>query len=451
MKVHLITPTQISLLDITSMGDSVKRGNDNLIGAFDSGLKYSIALLLRNDVDISIRVPGEMLHHENWEEPSVDIINFSSYIETSSTGKEKELIQLEISTEFLGGGAMSQHDMREPSNGHFGILKTGFAKALGHNWELWMALRELWSNMLDEGGYCSPNDEDYDFQGTVITLTFDEDSEFGKIWENKHLYINEAEPLFVLDNRTEVLDNAEGFLRIYKQNILVFSDEKRPSRYAYNIKFGQLDEKRVLSNIYSIEGEILNSIRNTKNETFLRTIITPDFSTSEKEFLSEYSTYYEASDLVHNLAVEIFEEFGEVRSYAWLISSIKKRRDCRIAGKVIKSVDDSIWTYSTEVKVESKPETISEPDMEVDDVVYSSSFSAEIKKHYNFNLDVEIKTAKLKGSRVIADKFEKCIIVSEDFSVENDFAEFIVQYLDLTQDGNVVTNLSKYIVDLIRK
>ena len=85
------------------------------------------------------------------------------------------------------------------------------------------------------------------------------------------------------------------------------------------------------------------------------------------------------------------------------------------------------------------------------DVEYIAPFALEIKKYYNFELDVEVKIAKLKGSKAVADNFEKCIIIDESFDILKDFHTFVVEYLYLTQKGNVVENLSKYICKLISK
>ena len=431
------------------MGGSEKAEDETKIGLYCSGLKHAIALFLRNNVEMSIKV-YDTEFSDNHDRKRVTNYHIGTYIETcEQTEKEKELIQIHrnvVAENFHSGNCSDYGGGEYPEE----ILQTGFSVKLGVDWVLFMGLREIYSNMVDEGGYYTevPTELKY---GTVIELKFEEDSEFSEIWDNKHLYINEQEPLFIVSNRVEALDNPERYLRIYKQNILVYEDKERPSNYAYNIHFGQLDEKRVLSNIYSVEGEIISAIANTKNEEFLRTIIRPDFQTADREFLSSYSYYSTASELVHNIATEVYEQHGVVQSYDWLINAIKKRKDCRIAGKIITTVSDSVWSYSTDVKVESKPETISEPDMEVEEVIYSSSFSAEIKKHYNFNLDVEVRQAKLKGSRCVADKFEKCIIVDEDFNLEADFPTFLVEYVDLTREGNVVTNLGKYICELLKK
>jgi hypothetical protein len=316
-----------------------------------------------------------------------------------------------------------------------------------------MSLRELYSNMLDEkGSICEEEDDFVIARGTVITLEFDELNDFFEVWKNKHLYINQEKPIYEVSSSVECLENNENYLRIYKQNILVYEDKDRPSRFAWNIKFGDIDERRILSNLYSVEQSIAYAIQDTNNEEFLRHIITSSFQTEEKEFLSTNSYYSDwISDTVKKVAHEVYEEFGEVRSYDWLIDKVKKQKDCKIAGKKIKTIEDSIWSYSNEVTIETSPQPFAEPSITVDEIEYITPFASDIKKYYNFDLDVEVKIAKLKGSKVVADKYEKCLIIDENFDITKDFHTFVVEYIDLTQKGNVVENLAKYICNLIKK
>ena len=431
MQIHFITPTIISRLDISSMGDSSKRGDDSTIGQFDSGLKYAIALLLRDKVNMSIKT------YDN--DGILNTYNFSTSVKKcKNTNKEKELIDI------------NYNDYSEDVSG---VIETGFALQMGYNWSTWMALRELYSNMTDEKGVISELQEDIAVSyGTIITLEFDENTEFFNVWQNKHLYINEQEPLFKISNSVEVLNNDEDYLRIYKQNILVYEDKDKPSRFAWNIKFGEIDERRILSNLYYVEQNINYAIQTTDNEEFLRTIIKPTFEVQDKEFLSNNTHYSDhISETVNRVTTEIYEEFGEVNSYDWLINKVRKRKDCKIGGKKIKTIEDSLWNYSTEVSIETTAQPYAEPSMIVDDVEYITPFASEIKQYYNFDLDVEVKIAKLKGSKVVADKFENCIIVDESFDISKDFHIFVIEYLDLTQKGNVVENLAKYICNLISK
>ena len=431
MQIHFITPTIISRLDISSMGDSSKRGDDSTIGQFDSGLKYAIALLLRDKVNMSIKTYDD--------DGILNTYTFSTSVKKcNNTNKEKELIDI---------------NYNDYSDDTSGVIETGFALQMGYNWSTWMALRELYSNMTDEKGVISELQEDITVSyGTIITLEFDVNTEFFNVWQNKHLYINEQEPLFKISNSVEVLKNDEDYLRIYKQNILVYEDKDKPSRFAWNIKFGEIDERRILSNLYYVEQNINYAIQTTDNEEFLRVIIKPTFEVQDKEFLSSNTHYSDhISETVNRITTEIYEEFGEVNSYDWLINKVRKRKDCKIGGKKIKTIEDSLWSYSTEVSIETTPQPYAEPSIIVDDVEYITPFASEIKQYYNFDLDVEVKLAKLKGSKVVADKFENCIIVDESFDISKDFHIFVIEYLDLTQKGNVVENLAKYICNLIKK
>lgn len=449
--VKFVTPTKLSLLDITSMGDSEKRDDPSKIGQFCSGLKYSIALLLRDNVDISIEIIGEEEDWGGgWYEPFTTTYTFNTYID-SDHKKEKELISIIENVDYHGGSPMNQHDMREPSSSPASVIhKTGYALGLGYNWSMWMSFRELYSNMLDEGGYYTEEDVDIE-EGTIIRLSFDESNEFYGVWENKHLYINEKKPLHIIkENSVEALENPEGWLRIYKQNILVYEDKKKPSKYAWNITFGQIDERRILSDVYQIEGNIISYIRNTENEEFLREIITSDFTCKDNEFLSNRSEYGTSSDLIHDIASEVYEKHGQVSSYHWLLDTIKKRKDCRIAGKKMTTVEDDIWNYSSTVSVESIP--VCDVKLPVEGSTQEiSPLQIKISKYYNFNLDVDYKKAKLKNAKVVADKYDNCIIIDEEFDVKRDMSELLVEYVSLTKKGNVVRELSNYILKLIQK
>lgn len=456
-RVLFYTPTLLSYIDLMSMGGSEKAGDDTKIGTFCSGLKYSMVLAKRHNVDMIISV-YDTEFSDNYERERVTTYATDVYTEScEQTGKEKEL--LEIRKNVTAQNFHSSHTC-DYGGGDYPeeIIKTGYSTKMGIDWSLWMLLREVYSNMVDEGGFYIDSDEPEvnESFGTVVKLSFEEGSEFDEIWTNRHLYINEKEPLYVLSNSVDVLENEEGYLRIYKQNILVYKDEKVPSKFAYNIKFGNIDERRILSDLWSVEGSIVEAIRNTNNEDFLRGIISSDFTTKDNEFLSDRTVYGNASDLIHNIAYEVWEEFGEVSSYDWLLNSIKSRKDCKIGGKKIRTVEDSLWSYSKTVTLESTPIKVRVYDDETDitETIENnsvSSFSAQIKQKYNFELDVEVKKAKLKGSKVVADKYCKCLIIDEEFNLEEDFPEFVVQWIDLTQEGNVIKNLSKYICNLLKK
>lgn len=106
---------------LTVMGINSKPNSDSPIGFFGTGLKYAIAVLIRNGCSIGI-YDG----------------NGNEYIVTAESNKfrDKDFTMLRLQS------------LTETSSSH----NLPFTTELGKKWELWMALRELESNMRDEGG-----------------------------------------------------------------------------------------------------------------------------------------------------------------------------------------------------------------------------------------------------------------------------------------------------------
>ena len=417
MRVYFNTPTQISLLDITSMGDSVKAGDDSKIGTFDSGLKYAIALLLRHDVGIKICTLDD------------NVLNTEFIFDTNNvvdevTGKTKELIVVNV-------------------NGVEHV--TGFAKKLGFNWELWMALRELWSNMLDENGDITLDTHNIKAK-TFVELEFEEGSDFHSLWMNKGSYIfdeNEFEQIYTISNKVKAVKSECGTLKIFKNNILVYKSDTI-SNFWYNITFGEIDERRILSDVSSVNTTIKSAILRTDNELFLREIISSDFTYNDNDFLAGYYNSYESTgETVFNLCHSISEEFGDVRTYTWLISLVKKRKDCKLAGRKLMKVADSLWNYSTDVTIEKPIEKSVEKT--------GSPILEKIKKVYSFDFEVSIIETELRGGKCIADKYNNCILVDDSFDVNIDFSEFLVEFVDLTMEGNVLKNISDMLAQKFKK
>lgn len=116
---------ELDIRAVTTFGLSVKK-NDNPIGYFGTGLKYAIAVLLREGCEIEI-YSGKT--------------QFKFYSQKDMfRGEECELI-------FMDGDDADHHQLP-------------FTMALGRNWELWQAYRELYCNALDEdGGVCDKHED----------------------------------------------------------------------------------------------------------------------------------------------------------------------------------------------------------------------------------------------------------------------------------------------------
>lgn len=117
MYITFKTPTDFDIKAITTFGISSKPNSESPIGYFGTGLKYALAILCREGLDVTII--NKDLHlklftaHEAFRNKEFNYIKLRN---------KKEIIDLPFTTE------------------------------LGKNWKLWQAFRELYSNTLDENG-----------------------------------------------------------------------------------------------------------------------------------------------------------------------------------------------------------------------------------------------------------------------------------------------------------
>lgn len=414
MKVYFYTPTLISYIDLISIGGSEKEGDESTIGQFHTGLKNAIALFMRNNIDISFNTYSESGFTQYKPEVYVK--------EDISTGKTKELIGF------------------RKNDGSF--YESTVSPKLGIDWELFMSLREIYANMLDEGGWYRTEPEVLDY-GTEIVIEFEEGSEFHSIWENRNQYINETEPIYRLD-RVDILENPDNYLKIYKQNMLVYENRDEKSKYAYNIHFGQLDDRRKLRDYTEESNSILRYIAQSNNEEFLNSIISHERGFLTDDFFNkDFSIYYASQEFIDKVE-EVYNQYGEVYTFKSILDHIKRREDCKIGGRKIRTLQDSIWISSEVAEVEMSVKQIETAPKEL-------SLIEEIESMYNIKIECSVIKGNIKGSKCIADKHNKTLIVAEDFDINKDFHKFLVQYYDLTVGGNIIDVLSKKIVELIQK
>ena len=142
------TPGLIDLNTVRFMGVSVKE-NDSPIGYFGTGLKYAIAVALRE---------GQKITLYRGREP---------YMFTA-----RETV--------IRGRAFPTIYMNEEP--------LGITAELGKNWKLWMAFRELWSNTKDEGGSVHKMATPEDGLTTIVV----EGGAFARVSSEREKYVQES-------------------------------------------------------------------------------------------------------------------------------------------------------------------------------------------------------------------------------------------------------------------
>lgn len=186
----------IDLSAITTFGISAKE-TENPIGFFGTGLKYAIAILMREDQKLELHAGGTEY--------------FFRKVKAPFRGKEFDFIEM-----------VGDDDS---------VLRLPFTTELGKGWKLWQAYRELYCNCKDEGGTIERSSEVKHFMGETTFVVSGE--EFDRVHRSRNIYF--------LDLKQELLIFSNGFVEIYDKpsehlfykGILVH-ELQRPALFTYN-------------------------------------------------------------------------------------------------------------------------------------------------------------------------------------------------------------------------
>jgi hypothetical protein len=259
-RLRFVNNGLLSLIDLMTMGDSVKKDDNTKIGTYDSGLKYAVSLLLKNDVKFAITSGNNLFKFS--VEPVMDTV----------TGKEKELVHITVTN--LHSGEYTKH-------------QTAFAKNLGLGWDLWMAIREIYSNCLDENGTVIFDDKlsDKEFD-TVFELEVTPD--IAQIIEDWDLYFTSKQPSYDNGNGRKIYKK-KSFqpYTIYKNGIRIYMDEKISNNlFVYDDLYAEIDEMRVLRHLHSSEWDLCSMMKRCNDVDIINAILDNPESYEAKKLLT---------------------------------------------------------------------------------------------------------------------------------------------------------------------
>lgn len=231
--VNFITPGELDIRGAMTFGISVKEG-DNPIGYFGTGLKYALAVLLREHQRVTIFV-GDKRY------------NVRGVVE-EFRGKEFTFVYL--------------NDER-----------LSFTTELGKNWELWMAYRELYSNTLDENGRVEQEMLDLSNQDEPITQIVVTGASFTAIDANRGQYfiLPEEKPIWS-NHRIEVYPGPTH--SVFYRGIRVSHDQRHTYKYKYNIRDNlSLTEDRTVKYSFELSGAIARMVAQVEDEGVLKSLV----------------------------------------------------------------------------------------------------------------------------------------------------------------------------------
>lgn len=224
---------------IKTFGVNSKENPSSAIGYFGTGLKYAIAILLRNGHKISIYTGGE--HYE--------------FGVATSRIRNDDFDIVTLNGEELG-----------------------FTTELGKNWKMWMAYRELHSNMLDEGGEvnsCVAFAPGHTADDTYVVVS---GIEFESLYTQRDNYFLNKEVYSALHEHKEVdvypkTNDGRSEGHVFYKGVRVM-ETRGPALYDYNHHVGlTLTEDRTISNTWATLYHVSPVVKQSGNKVFIKQMV----------------------------------------------------------------------------------------------------------------------------------------------------------------------------------
>jgi hypothetical protein len=216
------------------LGASSKRGDASKIGFYGTGLKYAIALMLREDIEFKI-----------------------------FTGA-KEVKIGKRSTKFLD----QKIDVMTVNN-----EKTSITLDAGIDWEPWFAIREIYSNTIDEGGSMKVNAKiEPEFGTTKIYI----DMSSGKledIFKNWNDYFTTSRTIKEKLAQGNILPKlpSNPYFTVFRKGIRAYSN-KEHSLYDYDLRNLEINESRVAKYSWEAKAQCASLLAKADLDTVLNFI-----------------------------------------------------------------------------------------------------------------------------------------------------------------------------------
>lgn len=195
------------------LGASTKEEDESKIGFWGSGLKYALAILLRNNIDIKCYSGNKEIKIGTRK--------------TKMRGETYEVITI---------------------NG----TPTSITTQMGKDWELWFAVREIYSNLLDEGG-CGVDVSDM-VQGVTgkTSLFIEMTDEIKDIFDNFEYYFGSNREVKYDLGEYKIYNKLRGL--IYRMGIKVGQEDNL--LYDYEIPDIKINESRVIPSSFYLDQQL---------------------------------------------------------------------------------------------------------------------------------------------------------------------------------------------------
>jgi hypothetical protein len=288
--LKIVNDGEIDINAFKLLGVTTK--DETKIGYFGSGLKYALAVLLREKIDFKIY-------------SGVSEIKMSTK-ETTFRGKKCEIIKI--------------------NNG-----LTSLTTDMGRDWKIWYAIRELYCNAIDEGGQKITVTDKFEPEKGSTQFYVEFNDSVRDISKNWNTYFSDKRKDLVQDigdlkiynheinkNLESSLDKKKSII-IYRKGIQVYNNEKIKSLFDYDSTSIDINEARELSDLWSFKYSLVKKLSNSANLEIIEDICDNWRDTFEGDLMWEYSYSFHDNWLdalngrtiiMHDVSGNYFEELG---------------------------------------------------------------------------------------------------------------------------------------------
>lgn len=304
---------EIDLDVIKTMGVNVKE-NDNAFGRFGTGLKYAIAVFLREQISICLFIGANK--YEFYTEEKI------------IRGKAFQLCKMQ-----------GPHD----------TIDMPFTTELGQNWDIWQAYREIDCNCMDEDGEIFNADAARGEDGYTTFCIQDIDTH--------GIFLRDsAAPLLFSNDAIEIYEGESECM--YYRGVRA-KDLDRPSLHTYNIKREcDLTEDRLLCYDFQIERVISESVAqmSSANKSLIKSVVTAKSEHYESTLdMSNYNHVKPTADFKETVLENAKEASHSAKSYvAEHTPKAPETRDERRL-KMMSAIESLCRSYDLEWSIEYHP------------------------------------------------------------------------------------------------
>ncbi len=380
MKTIKITSSgEIDIRAFSKMGASSKRQDGSKIGMFGSGLKYSLAFLLRNEIPFKV---------------------FSGYREVKFTTQEDTFRGATINNIFING------------------RETDLTTDMGMDWQHWFVVREIFCNALDENdGQISVVDIDLEKAEPIedyTTFYIQCDSTFNDILNNWQLYFSDRRTDCVYENGNDKIFTGGDSVLIYRKGIRCFYLEKQKSMFSYDMSWVDINESRVIADEWNFKYKLCNVLKKITDSGIINTILYNINEYWEKSFYWGSSQNF-SKEWLEGIGDKILVPYENAGFWDEEVKYLLRKKKCIILPhEMIQGLKIS---FGEDIKVIGEMDGGGSDVKIINELSKRQSFLLEeainFLKSINYDITYPIKVVRFSKSNTLGQAVDETILLSE--------------------------------------